>query len=153
MDDIIVVEIVNRFKHLLDCLRGVLFRKFSVLADAVKKLSTSRKLGHDVIFVLIPKSSALSAIGCGSNTLDSNQSWNRTICGCFIRCNKTISSYTIFSFPRTFFFNIILTAYLSPAHSASRTIPYVPAPNVLPNLYWALPRCVSAMFRSDKRVK
>lgn len=74
MDDIVVVKIVNRFKHLLDCLRGVLFRKFSVLADSVEKLSTSRKLRHDVIFVLFRESSALLDIVCESNTLDSNQS-------------------------------------------------------------------------------
>ncbi len=63
--------------------------------------------------------------------------------GCFILCNSTISSYTIFSLPFTFFLSMILIANLCPAHSASRTIPYVPAPNVRPNRYWALEILVS----------
>lgn len=58
--------------------------------------------------------------------------------GCFILCNRTISSYTIFSLPLTFFLRMILIANRSPAHSASRTIPYVPAPSVRPKRYCAL---------------
>lgn len=45
---------------------------------------------------------------------------------------------------------MILIANLSPAHSASRTIPYVPAPNVLPNRYWALETLVSRHAEREK---
>lgn len=63
---------------------------------------------------------------------------NLTMLGCFSRCSIPSSSRTICSFPFTFFFKMILTATLPVGPSASRTIPYVPAPKVLPNEYFDL---------------
>jgi len=57
------------------------------------------------------------------------------MCGCFMRCNISSSSYTICSLPFTFFFRMILTATLPSGQSASRTMPYVPAPSVFPKRY------------------
>ena len=146
MNHVVVVKVVDGFENLLDRLGSISLCKFAVFADPVKQLSPSGQLGHYVVFVLYDVKHEQSAfidiiaseIEFGSITLDSNQSWNRTMLGCFILCSRTISSYTIFSLPLTFFLRMILIAYLSPPHSASRTIPYVPAPNVLPNRYWDL---------------
>jgi len=80
----------------------------------------------------------------GRPTLDSNQSWKRTMCGCFNRCSICSSSYTICSLPLTFFFRMILTATLPAGQSASRTTPYVPAPKVRPNLYCDLDTSISS---------
>lgn len=77
-----------------------------------------------------------------AHTLDSNQSTNLTIWGCFSRCSICSSSYTIFSFPLTFFLRMILTATLPVGPSASRTTPYVPAPRVRPNRYRDLRKSV-----------
>src|ERR1700759_4936374 len=46
-----------------------------------------------------------------------------------------ISSLTICSFPLTLFFMMILMATLPFGPSASRTMPYVPAPRVRPKWY------------------
>lgn len=63
---------------------------------------------------------------------------NLTMCGCLKCCNICSSSYTIRSFPLTFFFKMILIATFPAGESASLTMPYVPAPKVLPNLYFDL---------------
>ena len=52
MDYVIIMEIINRFKNLLDCLRGVFLRELAVFADAIKQLSTGSQLGDNVVFVL-----------------------------------------------------------------------------------------------------
>ena len=95
MDHVIVMKVVDGFENLLDRLGSVFLCKLAVFTDAVKKLSPRRQLCHYIVFVLYSirrqylhtqKSSA------AFNTLDSNQSWNRTMFGCFILCSRTISS-------------------------------------------------------------
>lgn len=56
MDYIVVVKVVDGFKDLFDCLGCIFLRKFAIFADAIKKLSTSSQLSHDVVFVLGPPS-------------------------------------------------------------------------------------------------
>ena len=139
MNHVVVMEIVDGFEDLFDCLGSIFLSELAVFANSIEELAPCCQLGDDIIFVLQNvKTSVLPCfpqVWTFSLTLDSNQSWKRTMLGCFILCNKTISSYTIFSFPFTFFFRMILMAYLSPPHSASLTMPYVPAPSVRPNRY------------------
>jgi len=52
VDDIVLVEIVDGFQDLPYGRRSVLLGKAALFADAVKQLSTSCELGHDVVFVL-----------------------------------------------------------------------------------------------------
>ena len=52
VDDILAVEVVDRPEDLLYRLGGVLFRELALLTDAVEKLATGSKLGHDVVLVL-----------------------------------------------------------------------------------------------------
>lgn len=91
MDNIIVVEVVNGLEDLPDRLNGIFLRKLAVFADSVEQFATSGQLSDNIILVL------MSPLGCNSywwvfRTFDSNQSWNRTMCGCFILCNSSISS-------------------------------------------------------------
>lgn len=59
MDDVLVMEVVNGLKDLLDRLGGVLFCELALVANTVKQLSAGRQLGDDVVFVL-----PLSALLC-----------------------------------------------------------------------------------------
>lgn len=130
---IVVVQIVDGVEDLANGLGGILLRELPLLADTIKQLSARSQLRDDVVLVLSPVSLVgQSTRQCASLTLDSNQSWNLTMCGCFRRCSISSSSYTICSLPRTFFLRIILTATFPSGQSASRTMPYVPAPSVLP---------------------
>lgn len=91
MDNIIVVEVVNGPEDLPDRLNGIFLRKLAIFADSVEQFATSGQLSDNIILVLI------SPLGSyiywwGFRTFDSNQSWNRTMCGCFILCNSIISS-------------------------------------------------------------
>lgn len=52
MNDVLVVEVINRLEYLLDRLRGVLFCELALITNSVKQLSTRRQLRHDVVFVL-----------------------------------------------------------------------------------------------------
>ena len=52
MNHVVIVEVVDRFKNLFDCLRGVFLRKFPVFTDAIKQLSTCSQLSDNVVFVL-----------------------------------------------------------------------------------------------------
>jgi hypothetical protein len=52
VDDVILVEIIDRFKDLPDGLGSVLLGEFALLTNAVEQLSTSRQLGYNVVFVL-----------------------------------------------------------------------------------------------------
>lgn len=52
MDDIVLVQIVDRTKDLLYGLRPILLGKPALLTDPVEQLSSGRKLGDDVILVL-----------------------------------------------------------------------------------------------------
>ena len=94
MDNIVVVEIIHSFKDLPYCLGSVFLRKLSVFAYSVKELSTGSQLRNDIVFVLAKGRLEIKRliIGLAVYTLDSNQSWNRTMCGCFILCNNIISS-------------------------------------------------------------
>lgn len=50
--DIVLVQVINGVQDLLDCLRGVLFRKFASVADTVEQFSSRGQLGDNVEFVL-----------------------------------------------------------------------------------------------------
>jgi hypothetical protein len=52
MDDIVMVQKVDRVQHLLDSLGCILLCELALLANPVKQLSSSRKLRDDVVFVL-----------------------------------------------------------------------------------------------------
>ena len=52
MNYVVIVEIVNRFENLFDCLRSVFFRELAVFTDAIKQLSTGSQLSDDVVFIL-----------------------------------------------------------------------------------------------------
>lgn len=142
MDDIVPMKVVDCLEHLLDGLRRILFGKTSLIADTVEQLSTSSQLRDNIVFVLSKVSAGRRLeMWCLSKlTLDSNQSTNLTIWGCFSRCSISNSSSTIRSLPLTFFFRMILMATCPVGPSASRTMPYVPAPSVLPNRYRDLQR-------------
>lgn len=60
------------------------------------------------------------------------------------------SSRTMRSLPRTTFFRMILIATRPSGPSASLTIPYVPAPRVRPNRYFALDHDVLTGLRGKK---
>lgn len=50
--DVVLVEIVDGIQDLADGLRGVLFSKASLFADAVEQLASGGQLGNNVVFVL-----------------------------------------------------------------------------------------------------
>jgi len=75
VDHVVFVEVVDCIEHLTDRLSSVLFRELSLFANAVKQLSTSRQLSHNVVLVLALVSSHRPMTGSKSlPTLDSNQS-------------------------------------------------------------------------------
>jgi hypothetical protein len=87
-----LMKVVDRVEHLADCLCSVLLGELALLANAVEQLSSSRQLGHDVVLVLAVVSLGLTPRNPDVRTLDSNQSWNLTMCGCFIFCSISSSS-------------------------------------------------------------
>ena len=52
MNYVVIMEVVDRFKNLFDCLRGVFLRELAVFTDAIKQLSTGSQLSDNVVFVL-----------------------------------------------------------------------------------------------------
>ena len=52
MNYVVIMEVVDSFENLFDCLRSVFLRELAVLTDAIKQLSTSSQLSDDVVFVL-----------------------------------------------------------------------------------------------------
>lgn len=83
MDDIVLVEVVDGFQDLSYGGRSVLLGEATLFADAVKQLSTSCKLCHNVVFVLRPDQLVLQYVPTLVYlTLDSNQSKNLTMWGC-----------------------------------------------------------------------
>jgi len=52
VDDIVLMQIVDGTQDLLNSLRCVFLGEFALLANPVEQLSSSRKLGDDVILVL-----------------------------------------------------------------------------------------------------
>jgi hypothetical protein len=151
VNHVIIVQIIDRLKHLSNSLRCIFFSESSLLADTIKKFSSSGQLRDNVIFVLVSINNIPLLIGTAHLTRDSNQSTNLTICGCFIRCSISSSSYTICSLPFTFFLSIILIATFPVGPSASLTIPYVPAPRVLPNRYLDLLACQHVPIHNIER--
>jgi hypothetical protein len=120
------MQIVDCFKDLLNCLGGILLRKLALLADAIEQFATGSELRDNVVFILMGFVSRLGLVARGirwPRTLDSNQSQNRTICGCLRFCSISNSSYTMRSLPLTFFFKMILMATLPSGPSASLTMP------------------------------
>lgn len=89
VDNILAVKVVNRAKHLLDGLGGILLCELALFADAIKQLATSCQLGDNVVFVLFAnKPTGLTTLKEKQRrvlTLDSNQSTNLTMWGCFKR--------------------------------------------------------------------
>lgn len=60
VDDLVLVEIVDSGKDLLDSLGGVLLGELALLADAVEKLSACRQLGDNVELILCATSQPLA---------------------------------------------------------------------------------------------
>ena len=58
MDNIVLVQVIDRFQDLFNGLRTVLFSELALLANSVEQLSTSRELCDDVVLVLDAKVSA-----------------------------------------------------------------------------------------------
>jgi hypothetical protein len=58
MDNIVLVQVIDRLQNLFNSLRTVLFGELALLANSVEQLSTSRELCDDVVFVLDAKVSA-----------------------------------------------------------------------------------------------
>lgn len=52
MHNVVVMKVCHSIQHLTDDLGGIFLSEFSVLADAIKQLSSGSKLGDDVVFVL-----------------------------------------------------------------------------------------------------
>lgn len=92
MNDIVVVKIVDSLENLSNCLRRIFFGELAIFADAIKQFSPGSQLRNDIVFVLGSPHQHQTTLRTIRHTLDSNQSWNRTIWGCFILCSKTISS-------------------------------------------------------------
>lgn len=86
MDDLVAVQVIDSCEDLLDRLGRVLFCEFALVADAVKQLAASGKLGDNVELIL--RRGQLCRPACevrGMRTFDSNQSTNLTMCGCLSR--------------------------------------------------------------------
>lgn len=92
MHYVVIVKVVDSLEDLSDCLRRIFFGKLAKFADPIKEFSTGSQLRNNIIFVLKSPYQHCTMLHTISHTFDSNQSWNRTIWGCFIRCSKTISS-------------------------------------------------------------
>lgn len=52
MDNVVLVQVVNSIENLSDCLRGILFCEFTLLAYAIEKLSAGCELSDDIVLVL-----------------------------------------------------------------------------------------------------
>lgn len=52
VNNIVLMQVVDGTENLLDSLRGVLLGEFALFANPIEQLSSSRKLGDDVIFIL-----------------------------------------------------------------------------------------------------
>lgn len=52
MDDVVLVQVVNGIKNLLDSLRGILLGKLAPVANTIEKLSSCSQLSNNVEFVL-----------------------------------------------------------------------------------------------------
>ncbi len=122
MDHVALVQVVDGVEDLADGLGRVFFGELALFADAVEELAARGQLRDNVPFILVHQR-RIEMSGGEEDTLDSNHSWNLTICGWCMRDSIDISSYTIDSLPLTLFFRMILMAHLPCGPSASRTIP------------------------------
>jgi len=52
MNDVVLVQVVDSFKNLSNCLGCILFGEFALLAYAIKQLTARGEFSHNVIFVL-----------------------------------------------------------------------------------------------------
>lgn len=52
MDDVVLVQVVNGVKNLLDSLRGIFLGELAPVANTIEKLSSRGQLRNDVEFVL-----------------------------------------------------------------------------------------------------
>lgn len=52
MDDVPLVEVIDSFQDLLDGLRRIFLREFTILTNSIKKLATRRELGDYIEFIL-----------------------------------------------------------------------------------------------------
>ncbi len=80
MDTVVLVKIVHRIENLTDRFRGILLSELALFTNAIEKLSSSRQLSHNVVFVLQAVRCVLEGYAFRQmRTLDSNQSWNLTM--------------------------------------------------------------------------
>lgn len=92
VDAVVLVQVVHCIENLTDRLGSVLLGELALLANAIEQLSSSRELSYDVVLVLQTVRLYSSFCVCSVHTRDSNQSWNLTMCGCFIFCSISSSS-------------------------------------------------------------
>jgi len=52
MNDVVLMQVVDSFKNLSNCLGCILFGEFALLAYAIKQLTARGEFSHNVIFVL-----------------------------------------------------------------------------------------------------
>lgn len=87
VDDIVLVKVVDGVEDLLYGLGGILLGEFALVADSIEEFAAGSKLRDDIELVLRKEvSSGRDGIGLAwrvAQTLDSNQSTNWTMCGCF----------------------------------------------------------------------
>lgn len=87
MDDIVLVQVVNGVKNLLDSLRRIFLSELAPITDTVEELSSCGQLSDNVEFVLWRTVSRFRKFSPPPSpqvtryqrTLDSNQSTNLTI--------------------------------------------------------------------------
>jgi hypothetical protein len=81
MNHVTLVQVVDGVEHLADRLRRILFGELALLADAIEQLAARGQLRDDVPFIL----ASCISVRCINlrrwATLDSNHSWNLTMCG------------------------------------------------------------------------
>jgi len=65
VDDIVLVEVVDRTENLFDGLGGILFGELALLANAIEQLSARGQFCHDVVFVLTSSADVLRQAICG----------------------------------------------------------------------------------------
>jgi hypothetical protein len=59
VDDVVLVQVVNGVKNLLDGLRGIFLGELAPVANTIKKLSSCGQLSNNVEFVLLRRVSRL----------------------------------------------------------------------------------------------
>jgi hypothetical protein len=75
VDNLVLVEVVNGVKHLLNCLGSILFGKFPLFANSLEELSAGGKLGNNIELVLHRELQSASEHGRGSDDQVEGRSW------------------------------------------------------------------------------